>query len=80
MVSMRLAILEFIGGAWDGMNLCDGSPDPVEVGLARHVLRMTGNGETGSHVAMPSEYATRSGGCRYVVTHHVEVEEQSLVR
>jgi hypothetical protein len=26
--------LEFIRGAWDGMNLCNDSPDPADVGLA----------------------------------------------
>jgi hypothetical protein len=78
---MRQIILEFIGGAWDGMNLCTCSPDLVEAELARYVLKMTGNGIAGNTVNMPRDYAVgNTGGCSYVVTAHAEVENDSLVR
>ncbi len=37
--AMKRILLEFIGGPWDGMNLCNDSPDPLEAELAaRHYL------------------------------------------
>jgi hypothetical protein len=78
---MRQIILEFIGGAWDGMNLCTLSPDPVEAELARYVLKMTGKGTAGKAVDMPRDYAVgNAGGCSYVVTNRIEIGNDSLVR
>jgi len=77
---MRLTILEFIGGAWDGMNLCTDSPDTVEVGLAVHVLKATGGGRQGMAVRMPLEYARARGGCHYRVADRTEAGSQFLVR
>lgn len=77
---MRHVILEFIGGAWDGMNLCNCSADSAEAGLARHVAKMTGNCKSGQTVTMPREYATRCGGCVYRITAHVRIGDESLVR
>lgn len=78
---MRYVILEFIGGAWDGMNLCTRSPDPVEAELAAYVLKMTGNGTAGKTVNMLRDYAVgNTGGCCYVVTAHTKVGNDFLVR
>ena len=77
---MKYAIIEFIGGAWDGMNLCNGSPDPIEAAIAYHVLKATDDGTTGKGVIMPQKYALRSGVCNYVVTDRTDVENESLVR
>lgn len=77
---MRHVILEFIGGAWDGMNLCNRSADPVEAGLVHHVAKMTGNCKSGQIVALPQEYAVRCGGCVYRIAAHVRIGDESLVR
>lgn len=77
---MRHVILEFIGGAWDGMNLSDGSADPVEAGLARHVAKMTSNCKSGQSVTLPQAYAARGGGCVYRITAHARIGDESLVR
>jgi hypothetical protein len=77
---MKYTIFEFIGGAWDGMNLCNCSPDPIEVALADHVLKATDHGKKGKGIVMPREYAVRTGGCRYVVTLRTDVNKESLVR
>jgi hypothetical protein len=77
---MKFTIIEFIGGAWDGMNLCDGSSDPIEASLACHVLKATDDGMKGMGVIMPQKYAVRGGGCNYVVTDRTDVKKESLVR
>ena len=77
---MRYMILEFSGGAWDGMNLCNCSDDPIEAGLARHVAKMTGNCKSGHIVALPHEYAVRCGGSVYRITAHALIGDESLVR
>jgi hypothetical protein len=60
---MKFTIIEFIGGAWDGMNLCDGSPDPIEAALACHVLKATDDGTKGSHaISAPSRRGSRHNG------------------
>ena len=77
---MKFTIIEFIGGAWDGMNLCNCSPDSNEAALACHVLMATDDGATGKGVVMPQKYAIRSGGCNYVAIDRTDVENESLVR
>ncbi|MGO8744688.1 MAG: hypothetical protein ACLQNE_01740 [Thermoguttaceae bacterium] len=77
---MKYTILEFIGGAWDSMNLCNCSPDPIEAALADHVLKATDNGKKGKGIVMPHAYAVKSGGCNYVVTLRTDVNKESLVR
>lgn len=80
---MTRILLEFIGGAWDGMNLCNDSPDPVEVGLARQTHSLLGDGMVGQTVVMPSDYAVRpggGGGCKYVVANRTEFGDEILVR
>jgi hypothetical protein len=81
--SMRRILLEFIGGSWDGMNLCNDSPDPVEVGLALHTYCQAGNGHVGQTAVMPADYAVRPGGvggCKYVVTDRTELGDEVLIR
>ena len=83
LAKMRHFILEFIGGAWDAMNLHSPSPDPIELRLAQQTYRKTGQGTTGREVTMPSGYATMRGMCccqKYVVTEHTEVQGEVLVR
>ncbi len=80
---MRRILLEFIGGAWDGMNLCNDSSDPIEVGLALHTYCKAGNGKLGRAVVMPADYAVRPigvGGCKYVVTDRAELDHEVLIR
>jgi hypothetical protein len=79
--TLPLVILEFIGGAWDGMNLSTRSSDPLEAELAAYVLKTTGGGAMGGAVIMPHQYAIRNtGGCSYVVSVHTQVENDCLVR
>ena len=80
---MRRILLEFIGGAWDGMNLCNDSPDPIEAGLALHTYCQARNGRVGQTVVMPADYALRPagpGGCKYVVAHRTVFGEEVLLR
>jgi hypothetical protein len=80
---MKPFILEFIGGCWDGMNLCSESPDPVEVKLAKACYAETWSGTFGKITVVPSEYATQRGsqpGNRYVVTNRVDHDGEVLVR
>jgi hypothetical protein len=77
---MKHTILEFVGGAWDGMNLSTLSPDPTEVALAAYTLKVTHYGSKDQAVVMPREYALGTGGCQYVATHHISVGGESLVR
>ena len=78
-----LTILEFIGGCWDGMNLCDGSPDPVETTLARRIYRITADGRQGEKAVMPSRHALgKPGVCGhvYTVTNRTATRGETLVR
>jgi hypothetical protein len=77
---MKLTIFEFVGGAWDGMNLSTLSPDPTEAAIAAHVLEVTRDGSRGRVVMMSRKYAIRKGCCRYVVTNHISVNGESLIR
>jgi hypothetical protein len=80
---MTRIILEFIDGLWDGMNLCNDSPDLVEVRLALHVYSVTGNANIGQTVIMPSDYAIgkgEGGDSTYVVTNCTEMDDEVLVR
>jgi hypothetical protein len=79
---VKRIILEFIGGSWDGMNLCTFSADGVEAGLAIRVCARTGDGTPGREVVMPDDYAVRcpGRGRKYVVIHRVEVLDEVLVR
>jgi hypothetical protein len=78
---MTRLLLEFIGGSWDGMNLCDDSLDPVEAGLARDTYSRTSSGGVGQSVVMPAEYSIKSGDCsKYVVTNRTVVGNEVLVR
>ncbi len=80
---MKPFILEFIGGCWDGMNLCSHSPDPVELKLAKTCYAETGAGAVGKTTLVPAEYGTRRGssrGNRYVVVHRMETGGEVLVR
>jgi len=62
------------------MNLSNHSLDPIEAHLAAYVMRTTKRGQVGQCVAMPSQYAVRSGGCVYEVTANHAVLGESLVR
>ena len=64
----------------DGINLSTLSPDPAEASLAALVLKTMRCGEKGQAAMLPRMYAVRSGCCRYVVTDHVCVGGESLVR
>ena len=77
---MKHTIFEFVGGAWDGMNLSTLAPDPTEAALAAHVLKMTQDGSKGQAVLMPREYAVGTGCCQYVVRNRVSLDGESLVR
>jgi hypothetical protein len=80
---MRRIILEFIGGAWDGMNLANDSPDRIEVELAVRTYCGTRNGEVGQKATMPSNYTVQRGasaGCEYVVEERTVVGDEVLVR
>ena len=77
---MKHTIFEFIGGAWDGMNLSTLSPDPAEAGLAAHTLKVTRDGCNGQAVTMPRHYAVGTGRCKYVVRNHVVVGQELLIR
>jgi hypothetical protein len=80
---MKRVILEFIGGAWDGMNLCNDSPDPIEIELAVRTYFATDDGEIGETVIMPAGYALRRGssaGCKYVVEDRTVVGDEVLIR
>ncbi len=80
---MKPFILEFIGGCWDGMNLCSESSDPVEVKLAKGCYAETEGGTEGKTTVLPSEYGTRRGtsrGSKYVVVHRMEVGGELLIR
>jgi hypothetical protein len=80
---MRRILLEFIGGSWDGMNLCNDSPDPVEIGLALQTYCQAGSGRVGQTVVMPADYALRPtgiGGCKYVVTDRTALDDEVLIR
>jgi len=75
--------LEFVGGAWDGMNLCNDSHDPAEVGLALLTYATTHDATVGSTVVMPADYAVRDTGFeghKYVVTHCTALGDEILVR
>ena len=74
-------IFEFVGGAWDGMNLSTLSPDPTEAELAAYVLRVTDHGVDGSGAVVPRVYGSRKqGGCRYKVVKRIAVGNEFLVR
>jgi hypothetical protein len=81
---MKLRIfLEFVGGAWDGMNLCNDSHDPAEVGLALLTFTKTHDAEIGSTVVMPADYAVRDSGAdgyKYVVTNRTVLGNEILAR
>jgi hypothetical protein len=79
----KRVFLEFIGGSWDGMNLCSDSPDPAEVGLASLTFAKTHDATIGSAVVMPSDYAVRKTdlhGYKYVVQYRTELGDEVLVR
>lgn len=78
--ALPLVILEFIGGAWDGMNLSNHSPDPTEAGLAVYAWQATQRGRVGRCVTLPSQYAVRHGGCEYKVVAHHTAHGEALVR
>lgn len=80
---MKRIYLEFIGGSWDGMNLCNDSPDTIEVGLTQLTYATTQNAAIGKTVVMPSDYAVRNTGRRgheYTVTHCTAMDDEILVR
>jgi hypothetical protein len=79
---VKRIVLEFIGGSWDGMNLCTYSPDGVEAALAIRTCAKTGEGTPGREVVMPADYAVHypGRGRKYVVVHRVEVLAEVLVR
>jgi hypothetical protein len=79
----KRVLWEFIGGAWDAMNLDSDSLDPAESGLASLTYARTQEATLGRTVVMPSNYAKRdigSTGCKYVVTHRMELGDEVLVR
>ena len=79
----QMTILEFIGGCWDGMNLCTESPDPAEAMLAKDVCRLTAEGRQGQKAVMPPRHsAGKPGVCghQYVVTNRTATREEVLVR
>ena len=83
MKPLIIIILEFIDGCWDGMNLCNDSPDPVEVKFMQACYADTENGTIGRKTVVSSEYATRRGtkpGNQYVVTNRAEHDGEILVR
>ena len=72
-----------IGGSWDGMNLCNDSPDRVEACLAARQYLLSNCGSEGAAIVLPSDYAVRSHGldeCRYRVTNRTEIGDEVLVR
>lgn len=76
-------LFEFIGGAWDGMNLDSGSQDAAERDLALLTYVRTHSATIGKSVVMPSDYAAHKGDAlsySYVVAHCAEVGEEALVR
>jgi hypothetical protein len=80
---MKRILLEFIGGSWDGMNLCNDSPDRIEANLAAQQYLLSNCGSEGAVVVLPSNYAVRSqsaAGDRYRVTNRTEVGDEVLVR
>ena len=79
---VKRTILEFIGGCWDGMNLCTFSADEVESELAVRTCLKTGDGMVGREVVMPGGYAVRcpGQGRKYLVVHRVEALDEVLVR
>ena len=81
--NMRRILLEFIGGSWDGMNLCNDSPDRIEASLAARQYLLSNCGSEGAAIVLPSDYAVRSHGsdeCRYRVTNRTEIGDEVLVR
>jgi hypothetical protein len=82
LIYVKRIILEFIGGSWDGMNLCTFSADGLEAGLAIGTCAKTGDGTPGREVVMPADYAVYypGRGRKYVVVHRVEVRGEVLVR
>ncbi len=82
LIYVKRIILEFIGGAWDGMNLCTFSADGVEASLAIRTCAKTGDGVPGREVVMPADYAVHypGRGRKYVVVHRIEVLGETLVR
>ena len=81
--NMKRILLEFIGGSWDGMNLCNASPDRIEANLAVQQYLLSNCGSEGAMVVLPPDYAVRShdlDGCRYRVTNRTEVGDEVLVR
>lgn len=79
---VKRTILEFIGGCWDGMNLCTFSADEVEAELAIRTCVKTGDGMVGREVVMPGGYAVRcpGQGRKYLVVYRVEALDEVLVR
>ncbi len=68
---MKRILLEFIDGSWDGMNLCNDSPDRIEPILAVRQYLLSNCGREGAAVVLPSDYAVRAhsvDGCRYLAT------------
>ena len=82
LTDVKRIILEFIGGSWDGMNLCTFSADGVEAALAIRTCAKTGEGTPGREVVMPTDYAVHypGRGRKYVVMHRVDVLDEVLVR
>jgi hypothetical protein len=82
LIRMCRVTLEFIGGFWDGANLCAYSPDTVQSQLAMQTYTHTGDGAMGQEVVMPCRYGLGQGakGNRYIVTNHTEMEGEILVR
>lgn len=80
---MPCIILEFIGGSWDGMNLCTDSPDELETRLAVQTYLSTHGGRPGQKVCMLEDYGLKprtAGGSHYVVTQHTAMGNDVLVR
>ena len=80
---MKRILLEFIGGPWDGMNLCNDSPDALEVELATSHFLLSNHGDEGATIMLRSDYAVRPHGadhCRYVVARRTEIGDEVLVR
>lgn len=63
------------------MNLCNDSPDSVEVGLASYVYSVIGNRGVGQTVVMPADYSVKQTECsKYVVANRIVMKDEVLIR
>jgi hypothetical protein len=80
---MKRILLEFIGGPWDGMNLCNDSPDRNEASLAVQCYLRSNNGRKGTLLVLPADYAVRPHDCdqcTYRIAHRTDLGNEVLVR